>query len=60
MKIYEKIGEENYPDFLRHIQFINDISDVLHVSSSYNSDLQNLIKNVLSVYPYGNKTIIIS
>ena len=30
-------------NILRHIQFINDVSDVLHPSSGYNSGLQNLI-----------------
>ena len=32
--------------FKRHIQFINDISDGLHLSSGFNSGSQNLIKNL--------------
>ena len=30
--------------FLRHIQFLNDVSDALHRSSGYNSGLQNFNK----------------
>ena len=37
--------------FLRHIQFINDVSDVLHLSSGCNSGLQNLIKNIWLMEP---------
>ena len=40
-KNYKKIqGEEKYANILQHIQFIN-ISDVLHLSSGCNSDIQN-------------------
>ena len=31
---------KKYVNILRHIQFINDVSDVLHLSSDYNSGLQ--------------------
>ena len=34
-------GKEKCGNFLQHIQFINDISDVLHISSGYNSGLRN-------------------
>ena len=45
-----------------HIQFINDVSDVLHPLSGYNSDLRNFnLKKICIINtPYGNKTIIIS
>ena len=48
-------------NILQHIHFINDISDVLHPSSGYNSGLQNFnLKNICIINtPYGNKTIII-
>ena len=51
-----------YVNVLRHIQFINDVSDVLHPSSGYNSGLQNFnLKNICIINtPYGNKTILIS
>ena len=48
-------------NLLRHIQFINDVSDVFHLSSGYNSGLQNLIKNVCIINtPDVNETITIS
>ena len=34
-------GKEKCGNFLQDIQFINDISDVLHISSGYNSGLRN-------------------
>ena len=47
--------------FLRHIQFINEISDLLNISSAYNSGLQNFIENICIINtPYDNKAIIIS
>ena len=36
---------------------INDVSDVLHLSSGYNSGLQNLIKTCIINAPYRNKRI---
>ena len=32
---------KKYVNILRHIQFSNDVSDVLHLSSDYNSGFQN-------------------
>ena len=47
--------------FLRHIQFINVVSGVLHQSSGWISGLQNLIKSKYIIdTPYRNKAIIIS
>ena len=53
---------KKYGNFLRHIQIINNVSDVLHLFSGYNSALQSLIKKerVLSINPYANKTVTIS
>ena len=40
--VYKKTqGEEKYANILRHIQFINVVLDVLHLSSGCNSGLQN-------------------
>ena len=36
--------------FLRHIQFINEVSDLLHILLGCNSGLQNLIKNMYYQY----------
>ena len=43
--------------FLRHIQFINEVSDLLHILLGCNSGLQNLIKNVLSIHYTGIKQL---
>ena len=43
--------------FLRHIQFISEVSDLLHILLGCNSGLQNLIKTCIINTPYGNKTI---
>ena len=49
------INISKYPNFSRHIQFIN-VSDVFHLSSGYNSSL--LAKNICIINtPYGNNTI---
>ena len=32
-------GKEKYANFSRHIQFIKNVSDVLHLSLGYNSGL---------------------
>ena len=42
---------QKYATFLRLIQVINDVSDVLHPLSGYNSGSQNLIKNMYYQYP---------
>ena len=34
-------ARKKYANILQHIQFINDVSDVLHLSSGCNSGLQN-------------------
>ena len=53
---------KKYANFLRHIQIINDVSDVLHLFSGYKSALQSLIKKEreLSINPYANKTVTLS
>ena len=46
-------------NILRHIQFLTDVSDVLHPSSSYNSGLQNFnLKNICIINtPYESKQL---
>ena len=47
--------------FLRHIQLINDVLNVLYLSSGYNFGLQNLLKDICVINTqFGNKTTIIS
>ena len=51
------LGEVKYANFLRLIQFINEVSDVLHLTG-YNSALQTLLKTyVLSINHAGIKQL---